>query len=72
MADCHRCPTTVVETANALISVNKTRTPRALNAPSSKGPGEVVIVQVPYLRNEVEWIKNKITGCSRPGCTRVI
>ncbi|TCT06531.1 ATP-dependent helicase [Aquabacter spiritensis] len=62
MADCHRCPTTVVEMANALIAVNKNRTPRALNALASKGPGEVVIVQVPYLHNEAEWIKNKIEG----------
>lgn len=62
MADCHRCPTTVVEMANALIAVNKNRTPRALNALAAKGPGEVDIVQVPYLHNEAEWIKNKIEG----------
>jgi len=62
MADCHRCPTTVVEMANALIAVNKNRTPRALNALAPKGPGEVAIVQVPYLHNEAEWIKNKIEG----------
>jgi len=62
MADCHRCPTTVVEMANALIAVNKNRTPRALNALASKGPGEVAIVQVPYLHDEAEWIKNKIEG----------
>ena len=62
MADCHRCPTTVVEMANALIAVNKNRTPRALNALAGKGPGEVAIVQVPYLHNEAEWIKNKIEG----------
>lgn len=62
MADCHRCPTTVVEMANALIAVNKNRTPRALNALASKGPGEVAIVQVPYLHDEAEWIKNKIQG----------
>jgi DNA helicase-2/ATP-dependent DNA helicase PcrA len=37
MADCHRCPTTVVEMANALIAVNKNRTPRALNALAGKG-----------------------------------
>ena len=62
MADCHRCPTTVVEMANALIAVNNNRTPRALNALPAKGPGEVAIVQVPYLHNEAEWIKNKIEG----------
>lgn len=62
MADCHRCPTTVVEMANSLIAVNKNRTPRALNALAGKGPGEVAIVQVPYLHNEAEWIKNKVEG----------
>jgi DNA helicase II / ATP-dependent DNA helicase PcrA len=67
MADCHRCPTTVVEMANALIAVNKNRTPRALNALAGKGPGEVAIVQVPYLHNEAEWIKNKIAGLLAAG-----
>ena len=62
MSDCHRCPTTVVEMANALIAVNKNRTPRELNALAGKGPGEVEIVQVPYLHSEAEWIKNKIEG----------
>lgn len=61
MADCHRCPTTIVQMANALIAVNKNRMPRALNALAGKGPGEVAIVQVPYLQNEAVWIKNKIT-----------
>ena len=67
MADCHRCPTTVVEMANALIAVNKNRTPRALNALAGKGPGEVAIVQVPYLHHEAEWIKNKIAGLLATG-----
>ena len=67
MADCHRCPMTVVEMANALIAVNKNRIPRALNALPRKGPGEVAIVQVPHLRNEAEWIKNKIAGLLAAG-----
>ncbi|ALJ12382.1 ATP-dependent helicase [Sphingopyxis macrogoltabida] len=67
MVDCHRCPTTVVEMANALIAVNKNRTPRALNALAVKGPGEVAIVQVPYLHNEAEWIKSKIEGLLSAG-----
>jgi DNA helicase II / ATP-dependent DNA helicase PcrA len=61
MADCHRCPTTVVEMANALISVNVNREPRALTPLPAKGPGEVVIVQVPYLHSEATWITNKVT-----------
>lgn len=67
MADCHRCPTTVVEMANALIAVNKNRSPRALNALAARGPGEVAIVQVLFLHNEAEWIKNKIAGLLTAG-----
>ncbi|WP_422010387.1 ATP-dependent helicase [Reyranella sp.] len=67
MADCHRCPTTIVNMANSLIAVNKNRTPRSLNALVSKGPGEVAIIQVTYLHKEAEWIKNKIEGLLREG-----
>lgn len=61
MADCHRCPTTVVDMANALIAVNQNRLPRALNPLPEKGPGEVAIVQVPYLSSEAKWITKKVT-----------
>lgn len=60
MADCHRCPTTVVEMANALINVNANRAPRVLTPLPAKGAGEVAIVQVPYLHNEATWITTKI------------
>lgn len=60
MADCHRCPTTVVEMANALINVNANRAPRALTPLPDKGAGEVVIVQVPYIHNEAAWITAKV------------
>lgn len=60
MADCHRCPTTVVEMANALINVNTNRAPRALTPLSDKGAGEVAIVQVQYLHNEAAWITAKV------------
>lgn len=60
MADCYRCPTTVVTMANALINVNANRTPRALTPLPEKGAGEVVIVQVPYLHNEAAWITAKV------------
>ncbi len=60
MADCHRCPTTVVDMANALIAVNKNRIPRSLNSLKDKGPGEVAIVQVPYLSSEAKWITKKV------------
>lgn len=62
MADCHRCPTTVVEMANALINVNANRAPRALTPLPEKGAGEVAIVQVPYLHSEATWITEKIKG----------
>ncbi|MBB3978051.1 superfamily I DNA/RNA helicase [Rhizobium azooxidifex] len=67
MADCHRCPTTVVDMANALIAVNKNRQPRALNPLQEKGPGEVAIVQVPYLSSEAKWITNKVAGLLESG-----
>lgn len=60
MTDCHRCPTTVVEMANALINVNTNRAPRALTPLAAKGAGEVAIVQVPYLHNEATWITAKV------------
>ncbi|HEY9090199.1 ATP-dependent helicase [Parasphingorhabdus sp.] len=60
MADCYRCPTTVVEMANALINVNTNRAPRALTPLPDKGAGEVVIVQVPYIHNEAAWITAKV------------
>jgi DNA helicase II / ATP-dependent DNA helicase PcrA len=60
MADCHRCPTTVVEMANALINVNANRMPRTLTPLPEKGPGEVTIVQLPYLHSEAAWITAKI------------
>lgn len=60
MADCHRCPTTVVEMANALINMNANRAPRALTPLPDKGAGEVVIVQVPYIHNEAAWITAKV------------
>lgn len=60
MADCHRCPVTVVEMANALINVNTNRAPRALTPLPEKGMGEVAIVQLPYLESEATWITAKI------------
>ena len=60
MTDCHRCPTTVVEMANALINVNANRAPRSLTPLPDKGAGEVAIVQVQYLHNEAAWITAKV------------
>ena len=60
MADCYRCPTTVVKMANALISVNTNRTARELTPLNDNGEGKVVVVQVPYLHNEAAWITAKV------------
>jgi DNA helicase II / ATP-dependent DNA helicase PcrA len=67
MTDCHRCPTTVVEMANALINVNANRAPRALTPLPEKGAGEVAIVQVPYLHSEATWITEKINDLLENG-----
>jgi DNA helicase II / ATP-dependent DNA helicase PcrA len=67
MADCHRCPTTVVEMANALINVNANRMPRALTPLAEKGAGEVAIVQVPYVHSEATWITAKVKGLIEKG-----
>ena len=67
MADCHRCPTTVVEMANALINVNTNRASRALTPLPEKGAGEVAIVQVPYLHSETTWITAKIKELLKKG-----
>lgn len=60
MAECYRCPTTVVEMANALIDVNSNRAPRALIPRTDRGTGEVSIVQVPNIDSEATWIAAKI------------
>jgi len=60
MVDCHRCPTTVVEMANALISHNTNRVDRKLSKIDAKGPGEVVITQRANPDAEVAWIAGKV------------
>lgn len=56
MADCHRCPTTVVEMANELISKNTDRDARTLKALPANGAGDVRIVQLMTLDAEASWI----------------
>jgi DNA helicase-2/ATP-dependent DNA helicase PcrA len=62
MAECQRCPTTVVEMANSLISYNKNRDPRALKAIDAKGKGEVEIVQLANPIEESKWIAKRVKG----------
>jgi len=60
MAECQRCPTTVVEMANSLISYNKNREPRVLKPIDAKGKGEVEIVQLANPIEESKWIAKKV------------
>lgn len=54
LVDCQRCPTRVVDMANALIAHNVHRpVPRPLVPLSAKGPGVVSILQYPNLNREV-------------------
>jgi DNA helicase II / ATP-dependent DNA helicase PcrA len=56
MSDCRRCPTTVVEMANSLISHNKNRDARALKPIKANGAGSVAIVQLADLDAEAAYI----------------
>lgn len=60
MAECQRCPTTVVTMANSLISHNKNREARELKPVDAKGKGEVQIVQLANPTTEANWIAKKI------------
>jgi ATP-dependent DNA helicase UvrD/PcrA len=60
MLDCRRCPTTVVEMANSLISHNTQRQPRLLKPIEANGKGEVQIVQLANSVVEAKWIANKV------------
>jgi DNA helicase-2/ATP-dependent DNA helicase PcrA len=54
LADCRRCPTTVVEMANALIRHNVNRpVPRALLPLAANGRGDVRILQYPSSDREI-------------------
>jgi superfamily I DNA/RNA helicase len=61
MAECQRCPTSVVEMANSLISYNTNRKPpRALKPIDAKGKGEVEIVQLGNPIDEAKWIAKRV------------
>jgi DNA helicase II / ATP-dependent DNA helicase PcrA len=67
MAECQRCPTTVVEMANSLISHNTQREPRELKPIGAKGKGKVQIVQLPNSIIEASWIAKKINDLLASG-----
>ncbi|RYF45521.1 MAG: ATP-dependent helicase, partial [Cytophagaceae bacterium] len=61
LADCQRCPTRVVDMANALIAHNIQRpVPRALNPLPAKGLGDVRIIQYATLNAEVVAVSTMI------------
>ena len=60
MAQCQRCPTTVVEMANSLISHNVHREKRELKPIDARGKGEVQIVQLANSDAEAKWIAKKV------------
>jgi superfamily I DNA/RNA helicase len=67
MAECQRCPTTVVEMANSLIGYNTQREPRKLKPLDAKGKGEVQIVQLNNSIDEANWIAKKIKALLADG-----
>jgi superfamily I DNA/RNA helicase len=68
LADCRRCPTTVVEMANALIRHNVNRpVRRALLPIAANGQGDVRILQYPTSDHEVVGIADIITGLVQAG-----
>lgn len=60
IADCQRCPTTIVRMANALISQNQNRQPRALIEKAANGPGSVVMRQYDTADQEAAAVTTKI------------
>ena len=57
LAECRRCPTTVVHMANSLIAHNQLRlVPRELTPRAANGPGDVRIIQFNRLTDEVSGI----------------
>src|SRR5262249_14637732 len=57
LAECRRCPTTIVHMANSLIAYNQLRhVPRELTPRATNGPGDVRIIQFDRLSDEVSGI----------------
>lgn len=72
LVDCQRCPTRIVDMANALIAHNAHRPlPRPLVPLAAKGPGFVSILQYPNLNREVAgvvaMIQKKVAAGTSPG-----
>jgi DNA helicase-2/ATP-dependent DNA helicase PcrA len=60
IAECRRCPTSIVGMADALISKNKDRVARSLVARKENGPGTVEIIQFNSLSDEAIAIADRV------------
>lgn len=58
--DCHRCPRSVIEMANALIANNPDRTPRTLQPLPGNPEGEVLVLQWHTVEDEAQGIAELI------------
>ncbi len=67
IADCRRCPTTVVRMANALISRNQDRQPRQMSELPQNGPGDVQIRQYDTAELEADAVAQKISQLVQAG-----
>lgn len=60
IADCRRCPTTVVRMANSLIGQNRNRDPRVMTELAANGPGIVELRQYVDAASEANAVAAKI------------
>jgi DNA helicase-2/ATP-dependent DNA helicase PcrA len=67
IAECRRCPTTIVAMAKSLISRNKERLGTALIERPSNGPGEVVVRQYHTAAAEADAVAAKIASLIASG-----
>jgi DNA helicase II / ATP-dependent DNA helicase PcrA len=67
IADCRRCPTTVVSMANSLISGNAQRQPRSMTSFAANGPGVIAIRQYVDQDAEADAVSAKIIQLVRTG-----
>lgn len=61
IADCRRCPTTVVDMANSLIAHNAQRQPKVMASFAANGPGVVALRQYAAPDAEADAVATKIT-----------
>jgi superfamily I DNA/RNA helicase len=67
IAECRRCPTTVVAMANSLISRNKGRLGTAMVERPANGPGEVVVRQYHNAASEADAVAAKVASLIAAG-----